>query len=282
MAIAIIITRLLAKRKKTASAGLAITAGWFVVLYACGLMFLPFFGDVHLVNLQHYFWRFALSGIAFAATNILMYKTLNYLDAAVGSILATVNTLFTVAGAALFLHEDLSKAQIVGSALLLTAIIYGTLATRHKPSKTVHKNLLIGGLFALASGLTLAVAAINQKSVLAHVSVGDYLAFGWGWEALAAVAAVLLIQPKSLKILLNRSVLGWTLILGVLRATSGLCFMLAQIRSNNVALVTVIANFRLIIIVILGYWLLKERQKITQKAVAASASIAALAIMFRG
>lgn len=280
VALAMVITRHLARDKKTVNAGLAISAGWFVVLYICGLAFLPHFGNVHVHNFIHFGWQFAVVGSAFAMTSILTYKMLVYLDAAVGSLLSTISTLFTIIGAALFLHEDLTAIQAVGSGLLLISITYGILATRSKPTKAVHRNLVKGGAYAIAAAVFFAIAAITEKWLLGRVSVGDYLAFGWGWEAFAAVAAVLLLQPKSLKILLQAPVAGWTVILGLLRAISGLCFVLAQIRSNNVALVTVISNFRLIIVVALGFWLLKERQKIAQKLIATAASTASLAVIF--
>lgn len=282
VAISMIITRLLARDKKTARASFVVTAGWLVILYICGLAFLPWLGNVHLASLQHYWLRFIIGGTAFASTGIFTYKLLVYLDAAVGSILGSISTVFTVIGAAIFLHEDLSNLQIVGAGLLLLAITYGTLATRHKPSKQVHRNLLLGGAYAVAAGLTYAVAALNEKSLLSHISAGDYMAFGWAWQMLMAVFIALIIQPKEFRLLLRPAVAGWTFALGVLRATSGLCFILAQIRSNNVALVTVVSNFRLIVIIILGYWLLKERTRIVQKLVSASGAIAAMAIMLKG
>jgi len=56
--------------------------------------------------------------------------------------------------------------------------------------------------------------------------------------------------------------------------------VLAEIRSDNVALVAVIANFKIIIVVLLSAWLLKERQKIRQKTAGAIAALAGLTVMF--
>ncbi|HSX18001.1 MAG TPA: DMT family transporter [Candidatus Saccharimonadales bacterium] len=279
-ALATIITRVLARDRKTANASMAITASWFILLYICGIAFLPWFGHVHSQSFFHYGWRFVLGGTAFALNNILTYKAFVYLDATIGSILGTIAALFTVIGAALILNEELSVTQAVGAMMLILAIIYGVLATRVKPSKKTHRTLIIGAIYVVAASAFYAVAAVNEKSLLSHVSVGDYIVFGWGWQTIMAVAAALLIQPRAFKLLLRPAVLRWTALLGILRAVSGLCFMLSQIRSNNVALVTVISNFRLIIVVILGFWLLKERQKITQKFIATGAATIALIIIF--
>lgn len=279
-ALATLVTRLLAREKQTATASLAITAGWFVCLYVVGLLMLPHFGQVHLSSLHDYWPRFLLSGVAFALTNAFTYYSLVYLDASVGTIFGTLNALFTVFGASLVLHEDLSSPQLLGAVILLAAIVYTALATRHKPTERVHRNLIIGLVYAVLGAVFYGIASVNQKSLLSHVSVGDLLAFGWFWEMAMAVFIVLLIQPRSLEVLRMPKVAGWTAVLGVLRATSGLCFILAMVRSNNLGLITIISNFRLIIVVLLGYWLLKERKKPLQKLIGSAVAIIALSLMF--
>lgn len=280
VALATIATRHLARDKRTAHLGLAISAGWFIVLYVVGLALLPFFGDVSLSNFIEYLPRFALGGLAFATSNILAYKMLVYLDAAVGTLLSTVNALFTIVAAAIILKEDLNSIQIIGSICLLISIVYGVLASRVKPNKKTHKNLINGALFAVGAGIFYAIAAVNEKSLLAHVSVGDYLAFGWAWQAALAILGAILIAPKTIKKVLVPRLIFWMVCLGATRAVSGVCFIVALVRSNNVALVTVVSNFRLIIVVLLGVWLLHEHQKLRQKLIATTAATLSLSLLF--
>lgn len=280
VAVATIITRLLARDKRTADAGFAITAGWFVVLYICGLIILPSIGQVHLASLTHYWWRFLFGGASFALTNIFTYKMLVYLDAGIGSIFSTLNTLFTVVGSGLLLHEDLSNSQLVGAAFLLAAVIYAAYATKPSKNKLTHRNMLIGLGYAVIVAVFYAVASVNEKSLLEHVSAGDYLAFGWAGQAMLAVFVAWLVQPKAFRVLRRRPVATWVVMLGVMRAISGLCFIMALIRSNNVGLITVVSNFKLIIVVLLGVWLLRETQKVRQKLLASTAAIASLGLMF--
>lgn len=282
VALSIIVTRLLAKNKPTRDASLVITAGWLVVLYLIGISLLPWLGSIEFNNFSDYFWRFALGGLAFGLSGIFTYKMLVHLDAAVGGILTTLNTLFTVAGAALLLNEDLNTVQLIGGVFLTISIVYALLATHHLHTKKVrlHKSALIGGAYALATSVSFAVAVINEKSLLGHVSTGDYVLFGWGWQAVIGVGLALMFQPKTFKLLLRPKVIIWVLTLGVLRAFSGLFYMLAQIKSDNVALVTVISNYRLIIVVLLGYWLLRERQKLRQRIIASVAATLSLTLLF--
>lgn len=280
VAIATIITRLLAKDKRTSDAAYAITAGWFVVLYIAGLFMLPGLGQVHLSSLTHYWWRFLFGGASFALTNIFTYRMLVYMDAGVGTIFSSLNTLFTVVGSGLLLHEDLSNLQIVGAVCLLVSVIYASLAVHPSRTKLHRRNLMIGLGYAVITAIFYAIASVNEKSLLSHVSSGDYILFGWGGQALLAIAVAWLVQPKAFRVLRRSSVATWTVVLGIMRAVSGLCFIMALIHSGNVGLVTVVSNFKLIVVVLLGIWLLRERQKVPQKLLAASGAVASLALMF--
>jgi drug/metabolite transporter (DMT)-like permease len=280
VAFATIVTRFLARDRKLAGSGMAITAGWFCFLYLFGLIALTQIGGVDISAFQQFGWRFAGGGLAFALSNILVFYMFVYLDAAIGTILGTLAVIFTVFGASLILRENLSNLQIIGTCLLLISVIYGTLATRHRKDRLTHVKLAIGAAYALGGSIFYSIATINEKSLLSHVSVGSYIFFGWGFEMLGAMLVVLSLQPRSLIILLKPSVLGWTFFLGFLRAVSGLCFMLSLIRSNNAGLVTVISSFKLIIIVLLGAWLLNERSKLPQKLTAAAIAMVALTLLF--
>jgi drug/metabolite transporter (DMT)-like permease len=154
------------------------------------------------------------------------------------------------------------------------------LATRHIKNRSAHRSLIIGAAYALLASILYSIAAVNEKSLLSHVSPGSYIVFGWGWQALTAVSAVALLNPTSLKVLFKPYVAGWALSLGLIRATSGLCFMYSLVKSNNVGLVTVVSNFKLIIIILLGAWILNERKKIQQKMIAAAGATTALILLF--
>lgn len=272
--------RVLARDKRTANASFAINAGLYVALYAGMLMVAVFMSNVHNAVLGQYWWRFVIGGLAFALTNVCTYKTLVYFDAAIGSIVATVNAIFAVIGASIFLSEDLSLWQLAGALVLLFAVGYALLATHATRKKAVRRSLRLGTTYALLAGLCFAVAAVNEKSLLEQMSIGSYMVYGVGGQCLLAVLLGVAVQPKRLWLLAKPHVAGWSLLSGALRGFGGACFIVAEVRSNNVGLVSVIANFRLIIVILLGAWLLKEHQHLRQKFGAALASIAGMAIMF--
>jgi transporter family protein len=275
-----IVMRVLARDKRNAGASFIINAGQFISLWLVGLLLLPLLGHVNADTLSEFFWRLAGGGLAFALTYTCTYKSLTYLDAAVGSIFNTLNALFTVGLAAVTLHEDLNLRQLLGAIILTAAIIYTTLALQAHKNKTSRRDLLYGLSYAVLGGLIYAVAIVNEKSLLHQMSTASYVLFGWGWQMLAAILVALLLQRRKLYVLFSRRTAVLVILSGALRGIGGAAFVLAQVRSNNVALITVISNFKLVIVVVLSAWLLKERQKIQQKAIGALAAIAGLCVMF--
>jgi len=280
VAFATIITRLLARDKKIAKAGLVITAAWFAILYAIGLVALPHMGPVDTSAFSSHWLQFVGGGIAFSLMNVMIFYSMVYLEAAIGSIIGTVSAIFTVFGASLILHENLNHLQILGTWLLLISVVYGMLSTRHAKNRQVHRNLAIGVLLSLVASVFYALASLNEKSLLNQISPGTYVLYGWGTQTVAAICLALLVQPKQLKVLLKPNVAGWTVVLGVLRAISGYSFIQSLVKSNNVGLMTVVANFKLILIILLGAWLLQERNKMKQKFIAAAGASVALAMLF--
>ncbi len=280
IALSMIIMRFIGRNKSYAGASFIINAGSFIFLWLSGLALLPLLGSIDNHVLLNYIWRFVGGGILFALTNVATYKSLTYVDAATGTIFNTLNALFSVGMAALTLHEDLSVWQAGGAVILLAAIIYSTLALKAKNTKVSRRNLLYGLGFALIAGLLYGAAITNEKWLLEHMDSASYIVYGWGWQMLASVAAAILLQPRQLKLLKEAGLLRWLVALGIVKGVGGAAFVLSEIRSNNVALVTVIANFKIIIVVLLGAWLLKERQKLWQKTAGALTALIGLTVMF--
>jgi drug/metabolite transporter (DMT)-like permease len=273
--------RILARDKRTADASFSINAGMYIALYATMVCSIPAIGGaIHGLDLRLYWWRFILGGLAFALGNVFLYKTLAYFDAAIASITGMVSVLFIVAGAWLFLAEKLTLLQVAGASLLIAAIAYGVLATHVPKKRSARRVMFLGTTFAILSGLTTAAGLTNEKSLLGHVDLPTYILFGIGAQCLMSLLLGIIMQRRKLYILREPRVLGWSWASGILRGLGGVCTVLAEVKSNNVAIVGVVTNFRLIIVIFLGAWLLKERNHIYRKLTAAAAAIAGLTIMF--
>jgi len=279
-ACSIITLRVLARDKKTARASFVINAGVFISLYITFLVLLPLMGHIEGGMWQKYWWRFLGGGLAFTFTNVCTYKTLVYFDAAIASIVGTINALFTIIGSTLLLGEDLSPLQAFGAIILIAAIGCAVIVPRQTGKRINRHSIKLGLMFGVLAGLSFGVAIVNEKSLLGDMTIATYGIYGIGAQAFMAVVAAGVFQFNKLNLLARPKVMGWTVLSGVLRGMAGICFIFSEVRSNNVALVTVISNFRLIIVVMLGYWLLKERQRLVQKLASAVTAVAGLGMLF--
>ncbi|HSW79911.1 MAG TPA: DMT family transporter [Candidatus Saccharimonadales bacterium] len=280
IALSLICMRVLARDKKTADASFTISAGSFISQYAVILLLLPFFGSIQHSAFHEYWWRFILGGIAFSLFNICVFKTMSYFDVAIANIVTSVNAIFAVIGAILFLSEKLSVQQLFGGIILLSGVGYGLLATHATHKKAVRRKVMAGGFYAVIGGIIFAFAAVNEKSLLSDMTISTYLFYGLGTQLIISVALAVIMQPRKLALLMIPRVAAWTTGFGALRGFGAACFVIAEVKSNNVGLVTVAANFRLMIVVLLGAWLLKEHKHLKEKSVAAAASLAGIAVMF--
>lgn len=280
VATGIVTLRVLAREKRLAGANFVITALSYVALYGTVLLFVPLLGHVNNSVMGSYWWRFIGGGFMFALTNAWTYKTLVYFDAAIATIASTLNTIFSVIGAVLFLNEDLTAMQLVGAFILMLAITYGVLASHSKAKKNVRRSAYLGMCYAVLAGLSFAVAILNEKWLLERMNVATYGVYGIGGQFVMIVASAILLQSKQLRLVTKPFVLKWSLLTGVLRGIGGVLFIMTEVKSNNVALASVIANFRMIIVIFLGAWLLKEHQHMRQKLIAASTSIGGMVVMF--
>lgn len=279
IAISILAVRAIAREKYAAQSGLVISAAQTAVQYVSILLFLPFIGSINFSGFSQYWLWFLGGGLAFAFGHFFTYKLLSYLDAGLSSVLSTLYVPFTLLFAALVLHEELNIAQAAGGFVLLLAVCYGLLIARDSKHHTVKRPWLWGLIFAVLASVALAVALVNEKYLLGHMSIATYIAFGWAGQVVTS-QAIAFRNRSQLKIFRRSKILYLTLTAGTTRALSGLMFISSQVKSNNVALVAISSNFRLIIIILLGAWLLKERQKLPQKLLAAGISVIGLAIIF--
>jgi len=277
----ILAMRAVAKQRSAAHWPFTVNAGMFSFAYLTGLALLPFMSPVNFSSLTQYWPWFIGGGICFALTNAFWYKVLAHLDAGISGILSTLGVLFTIVLAALVLHEDLSVSQAVGGFLLLAAICYILTVAKQPGAHRLHsKSWLLGLTFSIIGGVFFAIALVNEKFLLGKMPTSSYFLFGWGGQALMAYVTALIFERRHFGLLLRPKIGPLVAVGGITRGIAGYFFIMSQIKSNNVALVTVVANIKLILIVLFGAWLLNERQKLTEKLTAAFLALAGLSIIF--
>ncbi len=284
-ALHIIQARGLARAKHGRQAALPVNAVAFTVLYVGGLVVLPVIGNVELSEFLDAWYWYVASALMFNLSFLFLYKASEHLESATVSVLATSSALYTLIIAGIVFNERLTPLQLIGSSILLPCIWYVASLARKQHRlfniKDFKNTSWLKGLgFILLASLWLSLGHIIEKHIFQTSSVGSYVAFGWLLEMMMAWGLVLAFGWKQRYALENKKVMAGALRMGLLRIGMGLCFIYALTISNNVTLLTVIANFRIIIVAVLAGWLLGERRFYYRKLAAAAVSVVALSIIF--
>lgn len=275
--------RAIARDRKHRRLGLEVNAVSFSALFICGLLILPLVGTVSSAEFTSQWPLFVVSSMFFVIALYFMYKSLTHLESATASVLGTMSALFVVILAKIFYNDHLSAAQIFGITMLLPCLWYVLLLARrhHKLLNFKDINWLHGFYYVVGSSFFLALAHIIEREILLHSNLATYLAYGWALQAAWSWLLVFLVARRaSFKIFKDYKLTRNALQLGVLRAATGLFFLQALILSSNVSLVTVVANFRIIVVAVLAGWLLGEKKYYFKKLAAAALSVVALSIIF--
>ncbi|MBA2279311.1 DMT family transporter [Candidatus Saccharibacteria bacterium] len=275
-------SRAIARIPKARHAALSVNAVAFTALFVIGIMITLFYGPASIQEVKNYWPFLTLCGICFTAGSVFMYKALVYMESAVVSVITTVTALFTLILAGVILNERLSLMQILGAMILIPTIWYILLlASNEKQGIKIHNRAWLRGLgFALTASAAFAAGSVLEKYSINHVSISTYIIGSWGTQVIMAWVFVLLLNKKSLRILNDPKIMMMSVRLGVIRSFAAALFLLAIIRSNNVTLMIIISNFRIIVVALLAGFFLGERQHYTQKLAAAAAAFLALGIIF--
>jgi drug/metabolite transporter (DMT)-like permease len=271
----VIILRHLARdRQKTNAA--VLNFGLFLIQYACGLVCLPFFGTPNLHAAIEYTGWLLFIAVAFGFANVLVYKALENLSASSFAILATSVSLFTLVTARIFLHESFTAQEGIGSTLLLLAMCRTLWLARHEERQFKNSNWKLGIFFTLLFSICGAIAITTEKYCLNHMSIANYITFGWGLQVPVSLAIALLLGRNQIKQLTRLRILRYGSAAGIMRGLAGILMLSAEAACSNVGLVNTITNSRIILVVLFGMVILKEHKFFWQKL--ALAALAALAL----
>lgn len=275
--------RAIARSKQARHAALAVNAIAFSSLYVCGLVMLPLIGKASFADFSRDAHMYLAAASLFVMALYFMYKGMVHLESATASVLGTSSALFVVILANFFFDERLSPRQLLGIAILVPCLWYVLLlAKRHRKKLFDFQDMswFRGAVFIMASSLFLAFAHILEKEILERSSLATYIGFGWLMQLACAWLLYLIFGRHAASIFKSNKAVRSALQLGVLRAGAGLFFIMALIKSDSVSLVTVIANFRIIIVAVLAGWVLNEREFYYKKMAAAALSVVGLSIIF--
>lgn len=196
-------------------------------------------------------------------------QALHALEAGVYSILYNLRIVFTTILGIVFLHEAVLPLQIMGGLCIFLAV----LTIRQKGRKEVTSK---GIEWGLAAAIVISFLNFFEKKLIGEVG---YLGYAVPVMLLAAIImwTILLLQGKRLTFRYFKE--PATINLMALRAISAYGFTLAFNAGGILSVSSYISSLSVIIIVLLGAWLLNERQYMKQKLIATGLAVIGLTLI---
>jgi drug/metabolite transporter (DMT)-like permease len=226
----------------------------------------------------------SLSGfVGFVFGDTFLFKSYEYNDARIGSLIMSAAPAMTALMAFLFLQETLSFTGILGMAITLAGIALVVLE-RKEPSTHHIPVSMIGVLYALLGALGQAGGMILAKCAFAHGPVNGFVA-----TFIRACAATIVLAPlnyfagrftEPIKIFSNdRKAFRFTMLGAFLGPFLGVTFSLIAISLTDVAIAATI--MALVPIMMLPTVWIFFREKLTWRAiVGACVAVAGVGVLF--
>ena len=239
-----------------------------LIVASLGLL-LPLFFDVELRGNSFEIIALCLScGVFGAGYFISSYTAQRHVDAGVTTLVSNIYTPVTILIATLFLGEGLKPLQIVGTTLLLLAMII--VSKKHRLGRFKFDKYF---LLTVASGLMLGVSLSSERALMKVTGFTAGTLFSWWSQALALVIATLIVKSKTSY---NRKD---TSITGVLKFFQALSWVILLRIVNNLSVVSSVTTFKVVVVFVAAAVLLKEREDLPRKIIGSLIAVVGLLLM---
>lgn len=206
-----------------------------------------------------------LMAILYGAGNVFIFSALKTIDASEFAIIFASRALWTVLGAIIFLKENFSPLQIMGTLLIITSVV---LVSWKKQKFILSKGIVFSVFAALFFGL----AFVNDALILNNFDVPSYVALAF----IIPSFLIWTLYPKStmkMKPLFGRKTLPKLLLLCFFYGISAITIYSAYQVGKNASQIATLDQTTTLVTVLLAVLFLKERSDLWRKLLGAIISI---------
>ena len=261
--------RWLAKEKNIENAGQVSFAFQTMLVVAVLSLFLPIFQPIHIFGNKSYLLILALiCGVFNAGFFICSYTAQKYVEAGVSTVINNIYTPITIILATIFLHEGLTFWQVIGTILLLVAMVI--VSKKHQISRfRFDKNFRL----MLLSGTMLAFCLVAERVLIKTTGFTAGVMLSW-WSCCVFLGlATLATRNKNSYSLKDISLTG------VLRFFQDLSWFILLVVVGNLSLVSSITTFKIVFMFIAGAIFLSEKEDLPRKIFGSLIAVAGLLLM---
>jgi uncharacterized membrane protein len=238
------------------------------ILFLGSLTF-PFFSHFYLAG--NYFFLFSLAficGIFGAACNICSIVAQKHLDAGVTSVVGNIYTPITIILSSIFLHEGLAPLQILGTILLLIAIVI--ISKKHKTGKfTFDKYFLL----MVLSGVLLGVLLVAERALQKTTGFSAGIMMSWGSQAFVLGLIALFTKSK------HSYTKGEVISTGIIKFFGATSWVSLVYIVGNLSFVSSVTTFKVVVVFIAAAIFLHEREDLGRKILGSVVAVLGLLLM---
>lgn len=252
----------------TARQQITFTFHCMLFLFA-GSLFFPFFNDFYLAGDYRFLLFLAVICAIFGASaNILGYIGQKHLDAGTMSIVWNIYTPVTIVLSSVLVREGLTPLQIVGTLLLLVAIL--VISKKHHLGRMRFNRSF---LFVLLGGVLIGVLLVAERTLQKTTGFSAGVMISWGAQLLGLGLARFFIGSKHNYT--NKEVA----ITGILQFLGALSYVMLVWVVGNLSVVTSITTFKVILVVIAAGIFLGEKEDLRRKIFGSIVAVIGLLLM---
>jgi drug/metabolite transporter (DMT)-like permease len=197
-------------------------------------------------------------------------KALQYLETGVYSIIYNLRLLIVTILGILFLSEDVVWLRILGGVLIFLAIV----VVKQKGSRPLRAKGFEWGIIA---AFVISFLNLTEKTLINRVGIFNYLTIAMIAAAIIMWAYLILIKKE--KVDKNLLIQPQMLQLMVLRAISAYSFPFALAAGALLSVANYISGMSVILMVVMGTFLLKEKDYLFRKLLATGVAVIGLTIV---
>lgn len=207
-------------------------------------------------------------GIFGASYFVSNYSAQKHVDAGVSTLISNIYTPVTIIIATLFLHEGLRPVQIVGTTLLLVAMVI--VSKKHHIGRFKFDTYFWMMVF---SGVALGISLSAERALMKTTGFSTGTLMSW-WSQAAGLGIAMLVTKNRTSY--KFSDVGVT---GGLKFLQALSWVLLLKVVDNLSVVSSITTFKIVVIFFAGAVLLNEREDLKRKVVGSLVAVAGLLLM---
>ncbi len=239
-----------------------------VIVVALSL-FIPLFSPFKLEgNPYNLFLLTLVCGTFGAGAVVAIYIAQKHIEAGVSSLISNIYTPITIVLASLFLKEGLTPVQIIGTTLLLAAMVI--VSKKHRVGRFHFDRYF---LISVTGGVMLGFCLTAERALMKETGFTAGTMLSW-WSQCAALGITAYIA-RSKHTYSQKDILTT----GILRFLQSLSYVILVFVVGNLSVVSSVTTFKVVIIFLAAAIFLREREDLPRKIIGSIVAVVGLLLM---